>query len=450
MDPLTIIHDYHDLCTGRLAEDSWAQLQAQIRVRHLTFGGRPICTVLRPYFITPEGYGHVRREAGLVAGAMARVFEVMMAEPRLRAQMDLSPEEDYLLRLDPGFPSPDGLSRLDAFFNPVRAQLRFVEYNAESPGGLGFGDALAEVFLDLPIMRLFRRHYDVRALPVSARVLDMLLRVWRVWGGQGLPRIAIVDWRDVPTYNEFLLFQESFGRAGVPAVIADPDELELRHGRLWAAGAPVDLVYRRVVTSELIARGGLNHPLIRAVAERVACVINSFRMKLLLKKSIIAVLSDEANRGWFTAEQQAAIARCIPWTRRLREGYTTHNSQRIDLLPFVLAERERLVLKPNDDYGGRGVIVGWETEPSVWEQAVMAALSTSAVVQERVDVPSEDYPAFIDGRMDISKRLLDLDPYLYGGELVEGCGVRLGTSAILNVSAGGGSAVPMLITSPLV
>jgi len=450
MDPLTIIHDYHDLCTGRLAEDSWAQLQAQVRVRRLTFGGRPLCTVLRPYFITPEGYGHVRREAGLVAGALARAFDIMMAESRLRAQMDLTAEEDYLLRLDPGFPSPDGLSRLDAFFNPARAQLRFIEYNAESPGGLGFGDALAEVFLDLPIMRLFRRRYDVRALPVSTRVLDALLMTWQAWGGQGIPRIAIVDWRNVPTYNEFLLFQASFGRAGVPAVIADPAELELRHGRLWAAGAPVDLVYRRVVTSELIARGGLNHPLIRAVAERAACVVNSFRMKLLLKKSIMAVLSDEANRDWFTLEQQAAIVRCIPWTRRLREGYTTYHGRRIDLLPFVLTERERLVLKPNDDYGGRGVIIGWETEASAWEQAVMAALSTSTVVQERVDAPGEDYPTFVDGRIDISKRLLDLDPYLYGGGLVEGCGVRLGTGAILNVSAGGGSAVPMFIASPLV
>jgi len=162
------------------------------------------------------------------------------------------------------------------------------------------------------------------------------------------------------------------------------------------------------------------------------------------------MLSDEANRGWFTPEQQVAIARCIPWTRRLREGYTTYNGERIDLLPFVLAGRERLVLKPNDDYGGRGVVIGWETEPGAWEQAVMAALTTSTVVQERVEIPREDYATFIDGRLEISQRLVDLDPYVYGGGLVEGCGVRLGTGAILNVSAGGGSAVPMLIASPRV
>jgi hypothetical protein len=298
-------------------------------------------------------------------------------------------------------------------------------------------------------MRLFAKRYDVRALPVRQRVLEALLDAWRAWGGQGLPRIAIVDWREVATYSEFLLFQESFGRAGVPAIIADPDELELHQGRLWAQSGPVDLVYRRVVTSELVAHGGLDHPLVRAVAERAACVVNSFRMKLLLKKSILAVLHDEANRAWFTPEQQATIARCIPWTRRLREGYSTYAGERIDLLPFVLANRERMVLKPNDDYGGRGVVVGWELDAEAWQEAVMAGLTASTVVQERVEVPRELYPAFVEGRLEIGERLLDLDPYVYNGNLIEGCGVRLATSAILNVSAGGGSAVPMLIASPV-
>ena len=44
----------------------------------------------------------------------------------------------------------------------------------------------------------------------------------------------------------------------------------------------------------------------------------------------------------------------IPWTRVVEER--THRSsdgKPIDLLPFIEQQRERLVLKPNDDYGGR-------------------------------------------------------------------------------------------------
>lgn len=40
---------------------------------------------------------------------------------------------------------------------------------------------------------------------------------------------------------------------------------------------------------------------------------------------------------------------------------TQHDGQDVDLLPFVQANRERLVLKPNDEYGGKGVVLGWDT-----------------------------------------------------------------------------------------
>jgi len=43
--------------------------------------------------------------------------------------------------------------------------------------------------------------------------------------------------------------------------------------------------------------------------------------------------------------------------------------------------------------------------------------------------------------------MLDFDPYTWGGEEVEGAGIRLSPSALLNVTAGGGSATPLLIVS---
>jgi len=80
-------------------------------------------------------------------------------------------------------------------------------------------------------------------------VVAMFRSEWRLARGDApLARIAIVD--DEPRaqylHPEFLLFRELFGRAGLAAVVADPAELERRDGRLWCAGAPVDLVYNRL------------------------------------------------------------------------------------------------------------------------------------------------------------------------------------------------------------
>ncbi|MER3514870.1 MAG: hypothetical protein C4310_11215, partial [Chloroflexota bacterium] len=102
-------------------------------------------------------------------------------------------------------------------------------------------------------------------------------------------------------------------------------------------------------------------PIVRALRDRAVCMGNGFRAKLLHKKSIHAFLTDERNAHLFSAEEQAAIARHIPWTRKVEERKTLYHGQTIDLLPFIADHRERLVLKPNDEYGGKGVVIGWET-----------------------------------------------------------------------------------------
>ena len=58
---------------------------------------------------------------------------------------------------------------------------------------------------------------------------------------------------------------------------------------------------------------------------------------------------------------------------------------------------------------------------------------------------AKSIPSIIDGELRFDERYLDLDPYVWDGERVEGCGVRLSKLALLNVSAGGGSATPMFI-----
>jgi hypothetical protein len=134
----------------------------------------------------------------------------------------------------------------------------------------------------------------------------------------------------------------------------------------------------------------------------------------------------------------------VPWTRRVREGPTSRHGQPIaDLAAYITLRRHELVLKPNDEYGGKGVVLGWTVDDHDWEQAVRVALTRSYVVQEAVPVPRETFPVALEG-----VRLLDFavdsDPYLFDGK-VAGLLTRLSSSALLNVTAGAGSIVPAYV-----
>ncbi|OGT25023.1 MAG: hypothetical protein A2Z17_06475 [Gammaproteobacteria bacterium RBG_16_66_13] len=437
------IHTYHDLLTDDIAADSQTQLTAQLQRHGLFFGDRAICSVLRPRFLTDEQYGFVRERARPILRAFRKAFETAVADQTFRAQFGLLPWEEELVRQDPGFRDPSPTSRLDAFFVSETDQLRFVEYNAETPAAPAYNDMLSEVFFGLPAMREFLRRYDVRPLPARHGVLHALLDAFAQWSGRReAPRIAILDWQDVPTYSEFVLFEKYFRAQGLPCIIADPREVEYRDGRLVAGDFVITLIYKRVLISELVERGGLDHPVVRAVRDGAACMVNPFRCKLLHKKASLAVIQDERNRRLFDAAEQSAIDAHIPWTRRVEERRTMYRGQPIDLVPFILEHREQLVLKPNDEYGGKGVVLGWLTDVRRWEEAVQSSLAEPSIVQERAVVPSEPYPSLRDGRLEVTERQQDTNPYVLFGAYVDGCLTRLSTEALLNVTAGGGSTVP--------
>jgi len=435
---------YNDLLTDEVGRAAHAHLDDQQRRRGLFFGERPLCTVLRPRFLSTEAYGLLLARVRVLLRAFDTAYRAAMGDPAVRSQFGLFDWEEMLLQHPGALHAPSPVSRLDSFFDPETGDLWFTEYNGETPAASAYNDVLTEVFLGLPVMGRFLRRYYVRPLPVRHSVQHALLDAYEKWAGgrREPPRIAILDWREVPTYSEFRLFEEYFRSQGLACVIADPREVEYRHGRLVAGDFPITLIYKRVLLSELVDRGGLDHPVIRAVRDGAACMVNPFGCKLLHKKGSLAVLSDERNRALFSDEERRAIAAHIPWTRRVEQRRTIHGGRSVDLVPFVIESREQMVLKANDEYGGKGIVLGWETGQAEWERAVQAALAQPTVVQERVALPREPFPGLVDNRVQLIDRMLDTDPFVFYGAYADGCLTRLSTAALVNVTAGGGSTAP--------
>jgi hypothetical protein len=402
--------------------------------------------VLRPRFLSPERLRELERRVGRLMGAFTRAHEAAMVDPAIRAQFRLADWEETLVLADPGYSVPSPPGRLDCFQMDATGGLALTEYNAETPAGAGFNDLLAEAFTAIPVMRAFRQRYDLRPIPARAGVVTVLLDAWREFSGQWEgPRIAIADWDDVPTRIEFEIFQSYFQSLGLETVIVDPRAMEYRSGKLYAGGGPIDLIYKRVLINELVEREGLGHPMVQAVRDRAVCMVNPFRCKVLHKKASLAVLSDERNARLFTVSQRAAIETHVPWTRVVEERATVFGNKPIDLLPFIEAGRERLVLKPNDDYGGAGVVLGWTVSGEQWRAALRQAVATPHIVQDRVVIPSEPFPSVVDGALQVVDRMLDTAPFVLPGGGVDGCLTRLSTAALLNVTAGGGSTVPCFV-----
>lgn len=438
------IEHYNSLLEGSLADDAIEKLCEGTVKHNLRFGDRPICAVLRPMFITERQYELVRRDATLALSAIERLYRALMADENLRAELSLTVAEEQLISIAPGFGAPAASGRLEASLDPS-GEFHFVEYNPAPPNGLLYGDALSEIFMEMDVVREFARMRPLRRIEIGPSVLETLLCCYREWGGRDHPHIAIVAGNEAPAQAEHEICREYFESRGYSTIIADPNELEYRGGWLRVSDFRINLVYKRVKAGEIISRSGLGHPLIRATQDRAVCVVNSFRAQMFMKKALFALLDDPQYESLFTGDEVETLRRRIPWTRVLREGFTTYRDQRVDLINFVISRREAMVLKPNDDYGGRGVVLGWQCGDDEWNRAVKDRLGASFVAQERVGTLQEPFPTLSGGQITFEDRHIDFAPYTWLGDHVAGAGVSLPSPTPSNAPAYGGSTTPMLI-----
>jgi uncharacterized circularly permuted ATP-grasp superfamily protein len=428
----------------QLLDESRDFLEAKLNEVRLVFGGRMLTPYLRPHFVSSDEWRRIVTACESVWSAIEKVGRAAPSDPLMLEQIGLTEGERELVAVDPRYPDVSVTSRLDSFLTPSSYQ--FVELNAECPAGIAYADVATEIFMELPLMREFRKTHTVKPMYCRQLMLDALLNIYAVARGQGeRPQIAIIDYKGLPTQREFEMFKAYFEEQGYRTAIADPREVELRDGKLYAGDFRVDLVYRRVLTTELLEKRDECRAFIEAYKQQAAVFVNSFRTKYVHKKMLFGVLTDERHQRYFTEAEREAIARHVPWTRRVEAARTTYAGREIDLLDFLREQRGNLVMKPNDDYGGHGVYIGWEASESEWEAAIEHALNGDYLAQERVTTSRELFP-YIDQNQEtvvMIEQLLDVDPLLFFGR-VHGGFTRLSSSSLANVTSGAGM-VPTLI-----
>lgn len=428
-----------------LAETSRQILDAKLEEARLIFGGRRLSPYLRPHFITETDWKRVTTICETIFGALQKVKDAAVESEELLDELGVQGIERELVAIDPKYKQVSASARLDSFL--TEDSYSYVELNGESPAGIAFSDSACEIFANLPIVKKFAEKYQFRTLEGSSKMLDTLLKAYEEFSDgnpKAKPTIAIVDLKDLPTIKEFELFRDYFISQGYPSLICSPDDLEFSDGRLRCGETEIDIVYKRLLVNEYLPIMEEFPALLNAYKAGAVCLANSFRSKIIHKKAVFAVLTNERYAHLFTADELEKINSHIPWTRKFRAETTENKGEKIDLVEWTRANKGKLVLKPNDDYGGHGIYIGWISDENEWNEAIEVALKDGDyLVQERVKTSKETFPMLDGDKIVMSEQLVDLDPLLFYGK-VGSAFTRLSTTELANVSSGGGM-VPTFI-----
>jgi glutathionylspermidine synthase len=440
MQPSEAIASWHGWLAAnpRQASTFLEQLYRRQRELDALFAGEPMRTFPRPAFLSARQHRLVRDSSQVLLDCAERVIARIHDDPALKAQIPVGPGEWELLRPCPGLKRQQVIARPDAFM--LGENIQYLEFNAESPAAVAWTDLFEQTFRELEPMQALPWARRIQGSRCRQLLVDALLDAGRAYGLGEAPRVAVVDWREVPTIREHHLVARCFRERGVQAEVVDPREFELRGDALYAGGQRIDLIYRRVILGELLARREEPGPaaMLEAIARDLVCIVNPFITRVPGSKAFMALLSHPRNEHLFTRDQVRMLRAVVPWTRVLAPGAETLFGDQGDLLELARIHRERLVIKPTYSYGGKGVTIGPEAAPGDWDAVIQKAASEPGdwTVQRYVPIPEEPYPVF-SPEFGTTSLKVNLNPYLFGGKFA-GAIVRLSRSSIINVSAGGG------------
>jgi uncharacterized circularly permuted ATP-grasp superfamily protein len=412
-----------------------------------TYGGHAIPVPIKPHFISPKQRQLLDIGLRRIHSALERFVELWLADESLQRMWNVTPREMELYKADPGYKNAIQVARFDAFLHDF--DLKFLEFNCDSPGGTGYADVIHRGFLEM-----FDRNGLSKVLGPSARqrllhLGDTLRDCYVDWrtGRKDRPKspfIVVSDWREVGTMSDIQITIDYLNEAGMESVFADPRDFENRDDGLYLNGRRVDVVYKRVIVKELVENEDAR-PLADAYLAGKVCMVNSPRSVIVGNKKILAALHLPEVMDKLSPVQRDAIRKYVPWTEILRDAKVNFHDFKVDLPQFILDNKDKLVLKASQSYGGKDVVLGFEATAEEWKTLMEKHIDGSQwIVQELVTIPKELYPEVRDGKVEMKLLNVNINPLAFGGKYA-GSYSRLSIKNVINVSYGGGMTATMTL-----
>lgn len=275
--------------------------------------------------------------------------------------------------------------RADMYHDGQRFKL--LEFNIASElGGVDRAGRIPAALLEVEAFAEFADAYDLAYTDTGRQVAAALRRAGETVAPGREPAIALLDAPGgMANYGVYWRsFQELMRELGLDFHIGEVSDVRDREGKLFLGTTPIDVILRTFSVDEICAEhngDALAETIFQAHRAGSVVLWTPMASSLYGNKGCLALLSDPRWHNHFTADELALVDRVLPWTRSLGGASSLEEEQ---LLQECRDRREELILKPNADYGGSGIVAGWETAEDAWWRALKEGARAGCVVQERV------------------------------------------------------------------
>ncbi|MEG0301728.1 MAG: hypothetical protein RRZ85_08555 [Gordonibacter sp.] len=340
--------------------------------------GRPVPFSYVPNLVGSQDRRFLQEVCTMAHTILCKVIARYLEDATYRALFGFSPEMERLIMLPCDYGQMLPLARFDIFLDENDLSFKFCEFNTDGSGAMSRDLEIGHALQRGATYHQFASRHRVEQFELFDSWVEAFMSSYRECPyAKPCPTVAVTDFRESGVFSDFNRFIAAFERAGYPARFVDVRSFIFDGENLVdpSDGTVIDVIYRRAVTSEMLQHPGECDALIDAVEQRKVCLIGHFRTTVVHSKVVSIVLFDSQTRSFLTDEECSFIDEHVPRTFRLQRG------QGFDV-NVVKASKDAWIIKPEDDYGARGVYPGVSMAADEWGALVDQKLDESYIVQE--------------------------------------------------------------------
>src|SRR5699024_8236301 len=232
---------------------------------------------------------------------------------------------EELILVDNGYNINAPMARFDIFYDGEE-DFKFCEFNTDGSSAMNEDNTLAKILLETEPMKKMKEKYNINYFELIDSWVEESINIYYKWNKEDRkPNVAIVDFKESSTMADFKEFKKAYIKKGYEAVIADPRELKYIDGNLYYKDFKIDLIYRRMVTKELIDKSDEIKDFINAYRDKAVCVVGSIRSQILHNKIIFKILHDEDTLELLTEKEREFVKKHIPLTGKFEGDKKIYN-----------------------------------------------------------------------------------------------------------------------------
>lgn len=425
MDALNINREYIELVLENpdLYLQDYKRTVEKVKNSKAQYKGKPVPFLYNPMFFTEEDVDNFRKIGSMMISIANKVTNRYIEDEDFRKKFRFPKLMEELILVENGYHINVPIARFDIFYKDYD-NFKFCELNTDGSSAMNEDNTLAEILLETEAMKRFGRKYSFSLFELFDSWVKESLEIYKKFDPNNpKPNVAIVDFTESGTTEEFKEFKKAYMRNGYNCIIVDPRDLTYKDGKLYFKDYKIDLVYRRIVTFELIEKAEEIPDFIEAYKNKAMCTIGSLRSQVVHNKIIFKILHDEDTLEFLNQEEREFIKKHIPYTG-LFEGDKK-------IFEEVLNNKDKYIMKPLDLNGSRGVFAGRDYSIEEWKRKLEEVWERDYLYQEFYNPHKREFIVFNDRGVSVEEFGTITGLFMYNENLA-GLYTRVGSKSIIS------------------